>query len=137
MGTDGSIRLVAPVIDASTLTLVSASTVLQRIVIAADPVAVNRLGNLITVQSGDDMTVHRPSPLVVNIVEELGSDAFVYASLTNEFGHAEAVHSGAGDAQMIVRVDPRQVPDKGETIWVAIRQGQQHLFHAGSGERFN
>ena len=54
-------------------------------------------------------------PVVVNIVEELGSDAFVYGSLTNEFGHADAVHSGAGDAQVIVRVDPRQVPAKGET----------------------
>ncbi len=74
-------------------------------------------------------------PVVVNLVEELGSDAFVYGALTNEFGAAEAVHSGAGDAQIIVRVDPRQVPGKGETIWVRIRTGEQHLFHAGSGER--
>ena len=74
-------------------------------------------------------------PVVVNIVEELGSDAFVYGSLTNEFGHADAVHSGAGDAQVIVRVDPRQVPAKGETIYVRIREGETHLFHAGSGQR--
>jgi multiple sugar transport system ATP-binding protein len=74
-------------------------------------------------------------PVIVNIVEELGSDAFVYGSLTNEFGHADAVHSGAGDAQVIVRVDPRQVPSKGETIYIRIREGEQHLFHAGSGER--
>ena len=74
-------------------------------------------------------------PVVVNIVEELGSDAFVYGSLTNEFGHADAVHSGAGDAQVIVRVDPRQVPSKGETIYVRIREGETHLFHAGSGAR--
>ncbi|WP_456786735.1 ABC transporter ATP-binding protein [Cellulomonas sp. P5_C5] len=74
-------------------------------------------------------------PVIVNIVEELGSDAFVYGSLTNEFGHADAVHSGAGDAQVIVRVDPRQVPAKGETIYVRIREGETHLFHAGSGQR--
>ncbi|WP_028050670.1 ABC transporter ATP-binding protein [Cellulomonas sp. URHD0024] len=74
-------------------------------------------------------------PVIVNIVEELGSDAFVYGSLTNEFGHAADVHSGAGDAQVIVRVDPRQVPAKGETIYIAIRTGESHLFHAGSGER--
>ena len=74
-------------------------------------------------------------PVIVNIVEELGSDAFVYGSLTNEFGHADAVHSGAGDAQVIVRVDPRQVPAKGETIYVRIREGETHLFHAGSGAR--
>lgn len=74
-------------------------------------------------------------PVNVNIVEELGSDAFVYGELTNEFGQAAEVHSGAGDAQVIVRVDPRQVPGKGETIHVRIRPNEQHLFHAGSGER--
>ena len=73
-------------------------------------------------------------PVAVNIVEELGSDAFVYGSLVGEAGAAE-VHSGAGDSQVIVRVDPRQVPAKGETISVRIRTGEQHLFHAGSGER--
>jgi len=74
-------------------------------------------------------------PVIVNIVEELGSDAFVYGALTNDFGQAAAVHSGAGDAQIIVRVDPRQVPPKGGTIYVRIRPNEQHLFHAGSGER--
>ncbi|WP_426594305.1 ABC transporter ATP-binding protein [Cellulomonas sp. McL0617] len=74
-------------------------------------------------------------PVVVNIVEELGSDAFVYGSLTNEFGHAADITSGAGDAQVIVRVDPRQVPAKGETIYIRMRAGETHLFHAGSGER--
>jgi multiple sugar transport system ATP-binding protein len=73
-------------------------------------------------------------PVVVNIVEELGSDAFVYGSLAAEAGAAQ-VTSGAGDSQVIVRVDPRQVPAKGEKIWVRIRTGEQHLFHAGSGER--
>jgi multiple sugar transport system ATP-binding protein len=73
-------------------------------------------------------------PVSVNIVEELGSDAFVYGSLVGEAGAAD-VRSGAGDSQVIVRVDPRQVPAKGETIAVRIRTGEQHLFHAGSGER--
>jgi multiple sugar transport system ATP-binding protein len=75
-------------------------------------------------------------PVIVNLVEELGSDAFVYGQLSNELGQAtEAIHSGAGDGQVIVRVDPRQVPNKGETIWVRIRPNEEHLFHAGSGER--
>jgi multiple sugar transport system ATP-binding protein len=74
-------------------------------------------------------------PVVVNIVEELGSDAFVYGSLTDVNGQAARVTSGAGDAQVIVRVDPRQVPAKGETINVKIRPGEQHVFHAASGER--
>jgi multiple sugar transport system ATP-binding protein len=74
-------------------------------------------------------------PVVVNIVEELGSDAFVYGALTNEFGAAASITSGAGDAQVIVRVDPRQVPAKGETVLIKIRPHELHLFHAGSGER--
>jgi multiple sugar transport system ATP-binding protein len=75
-------------------------------------------------------------PVIVNLVEELGSDAFVYGQLSDELGKAtEAIHSGAGDGQVVVRVDPRQVPNKGETIWVRIRPNEQHLFHAGSGER--
>ena len=74
-------------------------------------------------------------PVIVNIVEELGSDAFVYGALTNEFGHAADITSGAGDAQVIVRVDPRQVPAKGETIYIKVRPGDTHMFHSGSGER--
>jgi multiple sugar transport system ATP-binding protein len=75
-------------------------------------------------------------PVIVNLVEELGSDAFVYGQLSNEIGQAvDAIHSGAGDGQIVVRVDPRQVPNKGETIWVRIRPNEEHLFHAGSGER--
>jgi multiple sugar transport system ATP-binding protein len=74
-------------------------------------------------------------PVVVNIVEELGSDAFVYGSLTNEFGHADAVHSGAGDAQVIVRVDPRQVPAKGETIYVRMNPAKCIGIADSAGQR--
>ena len=67
----------------------------------------------------------------VHIVEELGSDAFVYGSL------AGTDPAQATDAQVVVRVDPRQVPQKGETISVRVRPGEEHLFHAGNGERIN
>ncbi|MCU1432717.1 MAG: transporter related protein [Actinotalea sp.] len=72
-------------------------------------------------------------PVKVVLVEELGSDAFVYGALAG--AGAKDVHSGAGDAQVIVRVDPRQVPQKGETIWVAIRPGERHVFSASTGNR--
>ncbi|MDR3068948.1 MAG: sn-glycerol-3-phosphate ABC transporter ATP-binding protein UgpC [Cellulomonas sp.] len=68
----------------------------------------------------------------VHLVEELGSDAFVYGSLAGQDPLDPAT-----DAQVVVRVDPRQVPEKGQTIAVRIRPGEQHLFHAGSGERFS
>ena len=73
-------------------------------------------------------------PVEVNIVEELGSDAFVYGTLRGSLADAD-LHSGAGDNQIIIRIDPRNVPAKGERIYVAIRPGEEHLFAAGSGLR--
>ena len=74
-------------------------------------------------------------PVTVNLVEELGSDALAYGSMTDATGAAARVTSGAGDEQVIVRVDPRSVPVKGQTILVKIRAQELHLFHASSGER--
>jgi len=74
-------------------------------------------------------------PVYVNIVEELGSDAFVYGSLHDESGSTSIVSSAAADSQVIVRIDPRDVPGKGEIINVRVRPNVLHLFHAGSGER--
>ncbi len=81
-----------------------------------------------------DVTEPAPDAIGVNvhIVEELGSDAFVYGSLAG--GDSS---EPASDVEVVVRIDPRQVPDKGQTIAVRIRPGEQHLFHAGSGERFS
>jgi len=74
-------------------------------------------------------------PIEVEVIEELGSDAFVYGSVPHEGGDVEDLHFTAGDAQMIVRVDPREVPNAGDTIWVTIRKGEQHAFSAATGER--
>lgn len=42
----------------------------------------------------------------------------------------------AGDTnQVIVRIDPRNVPDKGDTISVTIKPDQTHAFSASTGER--
>ncbi|MFV0427182.1 MAG: ABC transporter ATP-binding protein [Beutenbergiaceae bacterium] len=73
-------------------------------------------------------------PVLVNLVEELGSDAFVYGQLPAGEA-AEHISSGAGDAQVIVRIEPRQPPMKGDTIWVKIREGQEHVFSPATGKR--
>ena len=139
----------SPAMNLGTFTLADGYAKLGRTKIAVPRAAISSLDaddkNSITIgfrpESLDVVPDGTPDgiPVVVNIVEELGSDAFVYGELGGELGEAAAaqVHSGAGDAQVIVRVDPRQVPDKGETIYVKIRTGEQHLFHAGSGERIN
>ncbi|GEN79972.1 ABC transporter ATP-binding protein [Actinotalea fermentans] len=76
-------------------------------------------------------------PIKVVLVEELGADALAYGELVMGGAAAREIHSGAGEAQIIVRVDPRTPPRKGDTIWVAIRHGELHAFAASTGERLN
>lgn len=76
-------------------------------------------------------------PIKVVLVEELGADALAYGELVIGGAAAREIHSGAGEAQIIVRVDPRTPPRKGDTIWVAIRPGELHAFAASTGERLN
>ncbi|MFX0591365.1 ABC transporter ATP-binding protein [Melissospora conviva] len=64
-------------------------------------------------------------PLVVELVEDLGSDANVY-------GHAAI--EGASE-RFVVRTDRRSMPTMGETIFVKPRTGQSHVFHAVTGRR--
>ena len=65
--------------------------------------------------------------VTVQAVEELGADAYVYASL----GDTELVRS----PDIIARIDPAAVPDKGSRIKLRIRPDRLHLFAAGTGER--
>ncbi len=71
--------------------------------------------------------------VLVEVVEELGSDAFVYgkpADSTVKF--AQETDEGA---QVIVRWDPKNPPRPGQTITVSAIQSVVHLFNATTGER--
>lgn len=68
----------------------------------------------------------------VDLVEELGSDALAYGTVAEA---GATVTSGAGENQVIVRVDPRKTPLKGDVITVAIREGEGHLFRPSTGAR--
>ncbi|PFG39194.1 carbohydrate ABC transporter ATP-binding protein (CUT1 family) [Georgenia soli] len=74
-------------------------------------------------------------PVTVNLVEELGSDAFVYGELAGSRELNEHLGSGEDSDQIIVRIDPRDVPMKGDKIFVRIREGEQHAFSSATGER--
>jgi multiple sugar transport system ATP-binding protein len=61
----------------------------------------------------------------VDVVEELGADAYVYG--TTEIG---------GERRPIIaRVDGRTPPDKGSVLHFAPREGHLHLFAGDTGER--
>ena len=71
--------------------------------------------------------------VLVEVVEELGSDAFVYGKpADSSVKFANATDEGA---QVIVRWDPKNPPRAGQTITVSANQSSVHLFNATTGER--
>jgi multiple sugar transport system ATP-binding protein len=70
-------------------------------------------------------------PVVVEVTEELGSDAYVYASFEpSAQGDVMATHD------IVARVPARHVPHKGETIRLRLAPGERmHLFDSSSGVR--
>ena len=62
----------------------------------------------------------------VNLVEELGADAYIYGEVT---GDPEVY-----DKQYIVRFDGRVPPRIGDVIHVDVRQGEEHVFNPDTGD---
>ncbi|MGP3983476.1 ABC transporter ATP-binding protein [Streptomyces sp. KR80] len=65
--------------------------------------------------------------VTVNVVEELGADGYVY-------GTAEV---GGDRKDLVVRVNGRQVPEKGSELHVVPRPGETHVFSTSTGERLS
>ncbi|BAU84970.1 ABC transporter ATP-binding protein [Streptomyces laurentii] len=63
----------------------------------------------------------------VNVVEELGSDGFVYGT----------TRVGGEDKELVVRVGGREVPAKGSTLQVTPRAAELHVFSTSTGERLS
>jgi multiple sugar transport system ATP-binding protein len=62
---------------------------------------------------------------VVNLVEELGADAYVYGTADVD----------GKPYDIIARVDGRKPPEKGESVHFAPKEGHIHLFSTETGER--
>ena len=78
----------------------------------------------------EDMELVDPGrglPTEVDVVEELGADAYVYG--TTEIG--------GGRHPIIARVDGRTPPDKGSVLHFVPREGHLHLFAGDTGERID
>jgi multiple sugar transport system ATP-binding protein len=69
-----------------------------------------------------DLTEHG-LPVQVDVVEELGADAYIYGRTTDS------------DMQIIARTDGRRPPEKGSTVHFTPKQGHVHLFDTASGGR--
>jgi multiple sugar transport system ATP-binding protein len=74
-------------------------------------------------------------PVTVDVVEELGADAYIYGSTKASQHHEADERADEVDKPFIARVDGRRPPAKGETIYLAPKQGHVHVFDVQSGER--
>ena len=74
-------------------------------------------------------------PVRLSFVEALGSDAYIYGELVGAEESEAKLGSGEDSSQIIVRVPPRTAPEPGETVYVRIRPGQEHIFSASTGKR--
>jgi multiple sugar transport system ATP-binding protein len=64
-------------------------------------------------------------PAVVEVVEELGTDAYFYAAL----------EVGGRSELVVVRADPDNVPARGEHVRLGVRPDRLHFFDTGTGKR--
>ena len=69
-------------------------------------------------------------PVHVDIVEELGSDAFVYAE-------PDSKESALRNPNIIARIDPHDAPRKGDKIWLRPKPEHRHFFSGVNGQRIN
>jgi multiple sugar transport system ATP-binding protein len=70
-------------------------------------------------------------PVVVNLVEELGAEAYVYAQLAEHAGAAAVT----GTPDVIVRVDPNSAPSSGAKLALHVKTDSILLFDSESGAR--
>jgi multiple sugar transport system ATP-binding protein len=124
----------SPAMNLRTVKVVKGGVELAGAIIPVDRTALARAG-------GDTVTLgFRPEsleittdggiPVTVHVVEELGSDAFLYGSLEG----SDPTH---GEVDIIARVDPRNPPALGDVVRLNIRPDETHLFHAETGERIS
>jgi multiple sugar transport system ATP-binding protein len=68
----------------------------------------------------------------VDIVEELGSDAFVYGVTAGD-----ATAAVMRNENIIARIDPHIAPRKGDHVWLAPKENSMHYFSASTGARID
>jgi len=75
-------------------------------------------------------------PVTVDVVEELGADAYIYGTSTaQQHTDADSTDEANEARPFIARVDGRTPPEKGQTVYLAPKEGHVHMFNATTGER--
>jgi multiple sugar transport system ATP-binding protein len=69
-------------------------------------------------------------PVLVNVVEQLGSDAYLYTKLAGE-STDDVLHP----SDVVVRTDPRTSAAVGQQLWLGVREDALHVFDAATQQR--
>ncbi|QGU02013.1 Trehalose import ATP-binding protein SugC [Corynebacterium kalinowskii] len=78
--------------------------------------------------------------ITITMVEELGSDAYIYGHLVGGGQLSSGSDSNPDDEEhdlVVIRTAPLTAPEKGTTIHARIKEGQRHMFSSKTGERLN
>ncbi len=118
---DGGVRIGEAIVPLPRVTLDAAAAdgATDRVTVGFRPESLD------VVPTGTDQSFE----VVVNVIEELGAEAYIYGALTDPNG----AEMSAPD--IIARVEPRDVPAKGDTVHLRIRPDQRHVFSAATGNR--
>ena len=74
-----------------------------------------------------DVSKDKGVSVVVDMIEELGSDGYLYGGATLD----------GGEVELVARVDGRNHPSKGDTVFLNPEGGIMHIFDVETGERLN
>ena len=118
---DGGARIGTTTVPLSRATLdaIAADDITDRVTVGFRPEALD------VVPAGTEQSFE----VVVNVVEELGAEAYVYGALTDPAGAEMAA------PDIIARVEPREIPGKGDAVGLTIRPDQLHVFSVATGNR--
>ncbi|AZQ77780.1 sn-glycerol-3-phosphate ABC transporter ATP-binding protein UgpC [Flaviflexus ciconiae] len=89
--------------------------------------------NLERAEAGAEYTI----PVKVTLVEELGSDAYIYGSVLGHESEVDKFGSGDGSDQVVIRIPPASVPEADEVIHVQLKPGTGYFFSQSTGNALN
>ena len=108
-----------------------------QIIVGFRPEALSWNSNDTYTPSSDEGAPLGKIPLKVTLVEELGSDAYVYGHVVGADREVDKFGSGDGSDLVTIRIEPDRVPAAGEVILVEPNPDRIHFFSASGGERIN
>ena len=89
--------------------------------------------NLERAEAGAEYTI----PVKVTLVEELGSDAYIYGNVLGHESEVDKFGSGDGSDQVVIRIPPASVPEADEVIHAQLKPGTGYFFSQSTGNALN